>query len=162
MQNFWNHRLTVLGLFILMCLTVEIAGQLFTDAGVYDWYKTLVKPSWTPPNWVFGPVWTVLYLMMALALWLVWDQQQQNPPHDSTPYFWFGLQLFLNFMWSYLFFTLKNPGYALVDIVLLIGAILGTTLSFKKYSSRASWLMIPYFLWVCYAFTLNLAIWKMN
>ena len=145
---------------IAICMTVAGAGGLFTADSVAQWYTTLHKPAWTPPSWLFGPVWTILYLMMAIAAWLVWRRREVEKAKGALGLF--ILQLALNAAWSPLFFGLKNPLVGLLDIVLLWAAILATLIHFRKISTAAGALLIPYWLWVSYATALNGAIWWMN
>ena len=158
MKN-WNS-LAALLLSVAVCLAIAGAGGLFTAVSVHDWYPSLQKPSWTPPSWVFGPVWTILYLMMALAAWLVWRKRRMEKVRGALGLFAF--QLALNAAWWPLFFGLKNPLAGLLDIVPLWAAILVTLLSFRKISLIAAVLLVPYWLWVGYAAALNFAIWNMN
>jgi len=155
----WNS-LAVLGLFVAVCLAVAGMGAIFTAGSVRDWYPTIQKPSWTPPSWLFGPVWTILYCMMAIAAWLVWRRKEFVYVNISLALFVF--QLILNAAWSPLFFGLKNPLAGLLDIVPLWAAILATLISFWKISPAAGVLLAPYLLWVSFATALNFAIWKMN
>jgi tryptophan-rich sensory protein len=147
-------------LFIAVCLGVAGAGAIFTTNSVSDWYPMLQKPSWTPPSWLFGPVWTLLYLMMAVAAWLVWRKWGLDGVGVALGLF--ALQLALNAAWSPLFFGLRNPLAGLLDIVPLWVAILATLLSFWKISPIAGLLMVPYWLWVSFATALNFAIWRLN
>lgn len=130
---------------------------MVTTPSIPNWYADLVKPSWTPPDWVFGPVWSVLYLSMAVAAWLVWR-------HDdvAVQMTLFGIQLLLNALWSWLFFGLHSPSAASVDIVLLWTAIAATTVVFWRRSTAAGILFVPYLVWVSFACVLNLAIWRLN
>ena len=162
MQNFSNKRWIVLFLCILLCLGVGLTGRFFTHQSVYDWYKTLNKPLWTPPNWVFGPVWTTLYLLMGISLWLIWEKKRQLHNPQFTPYFLFGIQLLLNFLWSLLFFGKQNPLLALIDLTLLWVILFATIVNFNKYSTIADLLLVPYLIWISYAWALNLAIVRMN
>jgi tryptophan-rich sensory protein len=155
----WNS-LAVLGLFAAICLAVAGLGAIFTAGSVRDWYPTLQKPSWNPPAWLFGPVWTILYLMMAIAAWLVWRKRESADVISSLALFVF--QLILNAAWSPLFFGLKNPLAGLLDIVPLWAAILATLISFWKISPAAGVLLVPYWLWVSFATVLNFTIWKLN
>ncbi len=145
--------------FLALCFAVAGAGSVVTTPQIGSWYSTLTKPSWNPPSWIFGPVWTVLYCMMAVAAWLVW---RKEPGGFSPPLRWFYLQLALNAVWSPLFFGLHRPGLALVDLVLLWGAIAVTTFIFWKRSTLAGALFVPYLAWVSFASTLNFAIWRLN
>ena len=122
------------------------------------WYAELVKPAWTPPNWIFGPVWTVLYVLIALSAWLVW---RARPRFGLPLALWFA-QLGLNGIWSWLFFGLERPGLAAIDIVVLLGAILATAYAFAHVSRLAALALLPYVLWVGYATALNVTIWRLN
>jgi tryptophan-rich sensory protein len=135
-----------------------VLGSLFTWPSLKPWYAGLDKPRWTPPNWLFGPVWTILFLAMAFAAWLVWRQTTLT----AAPMRLFLLQLSLNIGWSALFFHLRSPGAAFIEIVLLWCAILTTAIAFGKIVPLAYWLMAPYLLWVSYAAALNYAIWRLN
>ena len=150
----------VLVIFIAVCLAVSGIGAIVTTGSVRDWYPLLRKPSWTPPSCLFGPVWTILYLMMATAAWLVWRRRESE--HLNVALGLFAFQLFLNAAWSPLFFGLKSPLAGLLDIFPLWAAILATLLSFWRVSPFAGALLIPYWLWVSFATALNYAIWKMN
>jgi len=158
MRN-WNPML-MLVLFVAVCFVVAAAGAGFTSRSVSDWYPTLRTPSWNPPAWIFGPVWTVLYLMMAIAAWLVWRRRGFDGAAGALGIF--TLQLALNALWSPLFFGLRNPLAGLLDIVPLWAAILATLVCFLRISPLAGALMVPYWLWVSFATALNFVIWKMN
>jgi tryptophan-rich sensory protein len=155
----WNS-LAVLGFFIVVCLAVAGFSSAFTAGSVRDWYPILRKPSWNPPAWLFGPVWTTLYIMMAIAAWLIW--QRRGLAHVGSALALFGFQLILNALWSPLFFGLKSPLAGLLDIVPLWAAILVTMISFWKISATAGVLLLPYWLWVSFATALNFAIWRLN
>ena len=136
------------------------SGSVFTASSVKTWYPGLLKPAGTPPPWVFGPVWSILYLLMAAAAWLVWRQRI----HEDV---WLALALFmaqliLNGLWSFVFFGLRRPGAALVEIIVLLAAIAMTAMRFAEFSRLAFWLMTPYGTWVLYAFYLNFGIWRLN
>ena len=152
--------LVVLALFIAVCLGVAGAGGLSTAGSVQQWYPSLQKPAWTPPSWLFGPVWTTLYLMMAFAAWLVWRKRKEENVKAALGLFVF--QLVLNAAWSPLFFGLQNPLAGLLDIVPLWAAILATVIYFRRISAVAAALLVPYLLWVGYATALNAAIWWLN
>lgn len=147
--------------FILLCGIVELGGGWLTSFTVETWYPTLVKPSWNPPKWLFGPVWTLLYLLMAIAAWLVWRDLRRTK-QSMLPLWCFGLQLGLNFIWSGLFFSLKNPLLGLIDIGFLLVALTATAFLFWRTNRNAGILMLPYLAWVIYAATLNGAIWLLN
>ena len=145
---------------IVLCFAAAGLGGLVTTPQIPNWYATIAKPTWTPPDWIFGPVWTLLYLMMAVAAWLVW---RQNGFADAKlPLTLFAIQLALNSLWSVLFFGLQNPGAAAVEIILLWAAILATLIAFWKLSKWAGGLLAPYLAWVSFATVLNVAIWRLN
>lgn len=142
-------------------LLAGAAGGWATAQGVAEWYPTLVKPFFNPPAWVFGPVWTLLYLMMGYAFFLVWDLGRAYPGVRFAIAL-FMVQLLLNALWSVLFFGARSPGWALLDIVLLWLAILATLLHFLRVKMLAGWLLAPYLAWVTFAGVLNIAIWNLN
>ena len=124
------------------------------------WYASLAKPAWNPPNWIFGPVWTLLYILMGVAAWLVWRRAGWRGARLALSLF--VVQLVLNALWSYLFFGLHRPDLAFVDIVALWAVILMTTVLFWRQLRLAGLLMLPYLAWVGFASVLNFAIWRMN
>ncbi|MBI4158503.1 MAG: tryptophan-rich sensory protein [Candidatus Yanofskybacteria bacterium] len=135
-------------------------GSFFTAPVVQsNWYLELVKPALNPPSWVFGPVWTTLYLLMGISLWLVW---KSNSKEKSKAIWLFAVQLALNAIWSPIFFGAQSIGSALAVIILLWAAIVLTTLIFKKISKTAAWLLVPYIAWVSFALYLNYSIWMLN
>lgn len=145
---------------VVICFGVAGVGSIATTSGVPGWYATLAKPSWTPPGWVFGPVWTVLYLAMAVAAWLVWREGGLRANRMELTLF--GVQLALNGLWSWLFFGLERPSAAAVEILLLWLAIAATTVVFWRRSLAAGVLLAPYLAWVSFAVALNWAIWRLN
>jgi len=149
---------------LLLCLAaVAVAaavGGLGTRAGLRDWYGQVAKPSWTPPGWLFGPVWTVLYAAMAVAAWLVW--RAAGPGAATRALTVFAIQLGLNAIWPLVFFGLRMPGAAFAEIVVLWVAILATVVVFWRAVPAAGLLMVPYLCWVTFAAALNLTIWRMN
>lgn len=151
-----------LGLVAFLGTTFAVAAGAgwLTSLGVSDWYPTVAKPPWTPPGWLFGPVWTGLYLAMAVAAWLVW-RRGGLAVHRGALSLW-ALQLLLNGAWSGLFFTLREPGWALAEILLLTLAVAVTLVTFARTSRLAAGLMGPYLLWVLFATALNAAIWWLN
>lgn len=161
MEKTHPYSLGVLALFILLCLFVEVAGGWFTQYSLNTWYPDLIKPSWTPPGWIFGPIWTILYLLMAISVWLIWNREQLSGYHVQ-PYALFVLQLALNLAWSWLFFYLKNPFLALINMILLISVLGYTIYVFWQISRLAASLLIPYWLWLVFALTLNAGIWWLN
>jgi translocator protein len=146
---------------ILLCLSAGGIGSAFTMSAIPAWYTTLVKPSFSPPNWVFAPAWTLLYVLMGLAAAKVWQKGLQNP-QVRTALVVFLAQLILNMLWSVLFFGLRSPLYGLVDILFLWAMILVTIAQFSKVSTLAAALLIPYILWVTFASGLNLGIFLLN
>jgi translocator protein len=147
----------VLAALIVLCLGVGAVAGFATSQSIDTWYVTLVKPSWTPPNWLFGPAWTVLYIMMAVAAWLVW--KVGDAKHALI--LWGG-QLALNFSWSFLFFGAQSPGLGLINIFAMWLAIAATIFAFAFKSRVAAFLMVPYLCWVSYATALNIAIYTLN
>ena len=147
-------------LLALALATAGIAGACTGNSNTTGWYASLAKPSWTPPNWVFGPVWTALYANMAVAAWLVWRRRPRKRVGWALGLF--SLQLILNIAWTPVFFGLQRPGLALVDILLLWLAIGMTVVAFHGIRPLAGWLLIPYLLWVSFAAALNMAIWSLN
>ncbi len=145
---------------LLVCFAAGGIGGLATTQGLDDWYDTLNKPTWNPPSWIFAPVWTTLYGLMGIAVWLVWlgSETQEAKPAIS----WFVTQLVLNGLWSVLFFGLQTPGGALIEIVFLWLSIIATTVLFFRHSKIAGGLMTPYLLWVGFAAFLNFTIWNLN
>lgn len=154
---------SVTGLVIAVALPLGVGalGALATMDGVRTWYPTLVRPSFAPPSWVFGPVWTTLYVMMGVASWLVWRTGSARPEVRSalTVY---GVQLALNLAWSWLFFGLHQPLPALVDIVVLLALIVVTARRFARIDRAAGALLVPYLAWVSFATALNAAFWWLN
>ncbi len=144
---------------LLLCLGGGWLTGLVTQEGIREWYPHLIKPPGTPPNFVFPVVWTILYTLMAISLTLLWMSPTNN---KKWACFFFALQLVLNFIWSWLFFHLQSPGTALIDLSLLWVSILLTLLFFWRHTRLGSLLLIPYLLWVSYAFYLNLFIWYKN
>lgn len=143
-------------IFLALCFGAALFGAQFQPG---EWYEQLNKPGLTPPNWVFGPVWTVLYLMMAIAGWLVWRVDTQA---KALALAIFAVQLFLNAMWSWLFFGLHDVGLALFDIAILWVAVLATTVLFWQLTMPAGVLLLPYLAWATFAAYLNFEIWRLN
>jgi len=148
--------------FIVLCFAAAGLGGYWTAPSVSPggWYCQIAKPSWTPPSWLFGPVWTALYLAMAVAGWLVWRRGGWAAHRGALVLFL--VQLTLNAIWSGLFFGLHSPGLAMIEILLLWTAILLTALAFFRVSRLAGWLLVPYLLWVSFASVLNFAVWRLN
>jgi tryptophan-rich sensory protein len=133
----------------------------FTAGSVNGWYNTINKPSFNPPNWIFAPVWTTLYVMMGIAFYIVWIKVEQNKIKTKAIIFYF-IQLILNFCWSVIFFYAAEPGWAFIEILLLWSMIAATIIKFAKISKPAAWLMAPYIVWVSFAAVLNFSIWWLN
>ena len=146
---------------LALCLSAGGIGSYFTMPSIGTWYAFLEKPVFTPPNWIFGPVWTLLYIMMGIAFYLIW-KKEANDVVKSTAVTLYIVQLALNFLWSFVFFYAQQPGWALVNIILMWIFIFLTILWFGKISSLSAWLLVPYICWVSFATVLNFAIWKLN
>ena len=144
---------------ILLPQVTGALGALVTISSVGSWYQTINKPSFTPPSWVFGPAWTTLYLLMGIALFLIW---KSNHPLKKQALWLFGIQLFLNGIWSPAFFGLESPILGLVIIVPLWIMIVVCIKVFFQVNKTASYLMVPYLLWVSFATALNASIWYLN
>jgi len=155
-----NHGGVALAAFIGLTYLVAAVSSIFTVTAIPTWYAALAKPFFNPPNQVFGPVWTVLYTLMAVAAWLVW--RRPDSPLRRTGLLWFGIQLGLNFIWSFVFFSAHQIGLAVIEIVLLWIAIAGTMVIFFRLSKPAGWMFVPYLAWVTFASVLNFAIWRLN
>lgn len=150
--------------FIVAIVVPQLAGFIgayFTMSAIPVWYAGLAKPFLSPPTWIFGPVWTMLFLLMGIAAFLIWRKGLEYAGVKSALAI-FLFQLVLNTLWSIIFFGLKNPGIAFIEIVIMWLAILATIISFYKISKPAAYLLIPYLLWVSFASYLNYAIWMLN
>ncbi len=145
-----------LALFVLACAAAAATGIVFRPG---DWYRRLDKPAWRPPDRVFGPVWAVLYLMIAVAGWLIWREAGMTAALPLAVYFG---QLVLNGLWSALFFGLHRPGLALAEIVLLWLAVAATAILFHPVEPWAAYLLVPYLAWVGFAVALNASVWRRN
>jgi translocator protein len=150
-----------LGLFIIGCELVGLLGTPFTMTAIPNWYAMLNKPFFSPPNWIFGPVWTLLYLLMGISIYLIWEKGIQKKKVKHAVYL-FASQLTANFLWSILFFGLRSPILGLIDIVIMIVLIGLTIRSFYPLSKTAAYLLVPYLAWVSFATLLNLAILLLN
>lgn len=146
---------------ILVCESAGFVGSIFTAPSIPNWYASLAKPALNPPSWVFGPVWTILYLLMGISVFLIWRESKKNE-HLKSALILFGIQLALNAIWSPLFFGVQNPGVAFIVIIAMWTAILLTILSFIKINRLAAYLLIPYLIWVTFASYLNIGIWFLN
>lgn len=146
---------------ILLCESVGISSGLLASTNNNLWFDALNKPTWNPSAYLFGPVWTTLYLLMGISLGIIWNNKATEL-NKRKAYFLFALQLFLNFWWSIIFFKLHSPALALVNIILMLILILLTIVSFSKFSKPAAWLLVPYIAWVSFATFLNYSIWILN
>lgn len=144
-----------------LCLTAGALGAAFTTPEIAGWYAALAKPSFNPPSWLFGPVWTTLYLLMGLAAFLVWNRGG-DLAEVRRALILFIVQLVLNVLWSLVFFRMHSPLAGLIVLILLWLGILFTLLSFRRLSGPAAWLLAPYLAWVTFAGVLNMAIWHLN
>ena len=157
----WSRDLGFGFLAIIAVAATSVVGQLATYPNLAPWYAGLVKPSFNPPNWVFGPVWTTLYLLMAFAVWRI-----LRLPAASAARRWalslFFAQLALNAAWSWMFFAARNPLLGLINIVPQILVIIATIVAFYRIDRKAGWCLMPLAAWVCFATVLNFAIWKLN
>ncbi len=142
---------------IIFCELAGVLGSVFTAPAINSWYVSLAKPSFNPPNWVFGPVWTALFLLMGIALFLVWNSKSHGQSLRV-----FVLQLILNVFWTVIFFGLENPSLALIEIGLLWLSIIWTVMEFQKVSKTAAYLLLPYLFWVSFAAVLNFSIVLLN
>ena len=155
-----TRDLAALVLFFALCFAIAGLGGWATSLSVDTWYPGLDKPSFNPPNWVFGPVWTALYAMMAVAGWLIWRKAGWRALFLKPGYY--GIQLVLNFGWSATFFGAQAIGAAVLIINLLLVMIALTTYQFLEIDKRAGYLFMPYLAWVTFATILNVQIWKLN
>ena len=151
-------------LVVAVVLTVGIGsiGGIFTATEIQRWYLQLNKPSWNPPNWLFAPVWTTLYLLMGIALYLIWKAEPVAADTKRWAIIIFIAQFALNFLWSFIFFKQHQPGWAFVEIVVMWLAIFCTIIAFSKINTTAAWLLVPYISWVSFAAILNYSIWQLN
>ena len=146
---------------VLICLGVGFLSGVATQSGVDGWYKTIIKPGFTPPNYVFAPVWTILYTMMGVAAGIVWSRGTHHI-WVKTALYHFVFQLLFNALWSLVFFGLEQPLFALVVILILLVLIILSIKWFKVVSKTAAYLLIPYAIWVLFATALNFEIWRLN
>ncbi len=147
---------------VATCLVIGYFSGIVTQSSITTWYPTIEKPSFNPPNWIFAPVWTALYIMMGIAAGLVWNLIESKREEVRSALIFFAIQLALNSLWSFLFFGLKNPLLAFIEIVLLWLMIYETYNKFNKLNKIAGYLFIPYLLWVSFATILNGSIWWLN
>ena len=146
---------------IIICQFAAAIGSFFTVPSIPTWYASINKPDFNPPNWVFGPVWTVLFILMGISLYLVWEKGFEKKEVRFAVYVFF-VQLVLNIAWSLLFFGLQNPFLAFAEIILLWVAILFNIIFFYRISKAAGIILVPYILWVSVAALLNYSVWVLN
>ena len=155
-----NLDLGALALSIAFVAVVAIVGGLSTDTGPGTWYSSIDKPAWTPPGAVFGPVWTVLYVAMAVAAWMVW--RERHRADVRLPLALYVAQLLVNAAWTAIFFGAERPGWALVDILVLAVLVVATIVAFRPASRVAAWLLVPYLAWVCFAASITAGVAALN
>jgi len=155
--RFVRRQIPALVGWVLICFAAASLGGLFMPG---EWYASLKKPTWNPPAWIFGPVWTALYTIMAVTAWLVWKRGGLATQRGALLFFL--VQLLFNALWSPLFFGLHLPGLAFVDLLLLWLALLATVAAFWKTRRLAGAMLLPYLAWVTFAGALNFAIWRLN
>ena len=159
-----RHRMidpVKLVLSIIICQLAGFIGSLFTRPAIPMWYAILNRPSFTPPSSLFTPVWTILFLLMGISLFLIW-RRGEPARQIKIAILFFSIQLVLNILWSFLFFGLKSPFAGLIEIVILWIAISLTIVSFYRISKTAALLLVPYILWVSFAIVLNFYFWRLN
>jgi len=156
------QRILRIMLVVTTCLVIGYLSGMVTRESITTWYPTLVKPSFNPPNWIFAPVWTALYIMIGVAGGMIWDRIDTDEANVKKAFKFFIYQLALNALWSYLFFGLHNPLLALIEIILLWLIIFETYTQFKKIDKIAANLLLPYLAWVSFATLLNASIWWLN
>lgn len=144
-----NYRRLIIS--VIICQAAGVIGSIFTASSVSTWYVTLNKPSFTPPGWIFGPVWILLYFLMGISLYLLWNKKKEA----KTALIFFSVQLLLNIAWSFFFFGLQLPLFAFIDIVFLWITILLTMIYSRTISKMAVYLFLPYLFWVSFALVLN-------
>ena len=147
---------------VAACQAAGGIGAWLSREGLSEWYPKIQKPSFTPLGWVFGPTWTLLYALMGASLWLAEERGEDNDATKQTSRVLFGAQLFLNVLWTYAFFVRRAPGWALVEVAVLLVAIAATAASFSKVSRTAALLLVPYLLWTGFASVLNFSVWRLN
>jgi tryptophan-rich sensory protein len=173
-----NQGWPSLGVALLIPFIAAAIGGLATERSVDGWYRTLRKPAWNPPAWLFGPVWSVLYLLMGIASWLVWRQSADVTNHGDASMAaavsqnrvagsgqaltWYGVQLVANALWPLLFFGARRIRFALGELIVLWALIASTALQFYRIRPLAGMLLVPYFAWTSFAAILNATLWRLN
>lgn len=149
-----------LWLYLAASFLAASLGGIATGSSVKSWYPTLVKPSWNPPSWVFGPVWSVLYLGIAVVGYRLWTFRDKEGARDTLALWW--IQLGLNALWSVIFFGLRRPGYALGEVLILWICLVAIQIRLFRVDRRGAWIWVAYLSWVSFASVLNAAIWRLN
>ena len=157
----YGHSIAKLAGAVAACEAAGGIGAFLSREGLQEWYPKLQKPSFNPPDWVFGPTWTLLYALMGTSLWLA-EERDEDGAAKRTSRVFFGAQLVLNVLWTYVFFGRREPGWAFVEVLVLLAAIASTVASFSKVSRTAAVLLVPYLLWTGFASVLNFYIWRLN
>ncbi len=155
-----NRNIVIFVGFIFLCQLAGVIGSIFTTPAISGWYAGIQKPAFSPPNWIFAPVWITLFVLMGISISLIWLSEKNKVRKKAISVFF--IQLFLNTLWSIIFFGLKNPFLAFIEISVLWFAILYTIILFKKIKKPAAIILIPYILWVSFATVLNLVIVTLN
>ena len=149
--------------FVLLCEVIGSLGSIFTIPNIPLWYANLAKPFFSPPNWVFGPVWALLFLLMGIALYIIWENKEKKLLKvRNFAINWFGIQFAFNVLWSYLFFGLRNPFNGFIGIIFLWFSIIFTIHYFYRTDKKAAYLLVPYLLWVSFASILNYSVMMLN
>ncbi len=161
-KNIKMNKITRILAVVVTCLAIGYFSGMVTRSAITTWYPTLIKPSFNPPNWIFAPVWSTLFVMMGVAAGLVWDRIEAERELVKKALLFFAIQLALNALWSYLFFGLQNPMLAGLEIIVLWLMIFETYIQFAKINKIAGYLFIPYLAWVSFAAVLNGSIWWLN
>ncbi|MFA5764212.1 MAG: TspO/MBR family protein [archaeon] len=148
---------------VIFCEIIGAIGTIFTIPNIPTWYASLVKPFFSPPNWLFAPVWTILFLMMGVSLYFILENKNKKLEiKRKIAIAFFGIQFIFNILWSYLFFGLRNPLFGFIGIIFLWISILATIISFYKIDKKSAYLLVPYLLWVSFATILNFAVFILN
>lgn len=155
------NRLIKFSIALALPLAAGLIGALFTTPAIPTWYATLIKPSFSPPNWLFGPVWMLLYVLMGIALYRIWILREQSPQRRQAMVI-FSIHLVVNALWSIIFFGLRSPLLGLIDIAILLCLIIVVTIKFYRLDRVAAYLLFPYLVWVAFATLLNFSIWQLN
>lgn len=161
MMKFNKQKYLLLFGSLAICFGAAFIGGFFTASSIADWYQYLAKPSFSPPNWIFGPVWSLLYLLMGISLFLIWKQGLKNKKVKDV-FILFIVHIFFNALWSILFFGLRNPFLAFIDIIVMWGTLAPVIVLSSKLNRYSPLLLVPYLFWISFALVLNFSIWKLN